>query len=376
MSNGPSLTYAEVAAWLGRSVTYIERLVARNAIPHHRSSANRVWFDREEIRQWIKERSVSDTRIQPVRPLHGGAQSVYPSDTIGGLSTCWCGEPIGHDWPGKKSGAPHPHTQERKQVVVVQRSEENPPRIEKRDLRGYHGTLKDFITNAVNTDGLRYRIGTNEVLLYPPDDSRPISVYARNNDSQIKSLRQWYNAHVEPFNEPVEQASVRELAETLNDPVEHPVEVNQSTGSPEAKVQAEAQDGDGWRPYVTDAGDPVPNFETNGTLYRCRECLGTEFEYVSDRRNGIGGHNRMRHTDTTSLFSEEGIAKNVDSRRFNRLSRQVQKAVEDLAAATGMSLGDGEEVERLRAEVAEQRKRAEDAEAKLALMREAFEGLS
>jgi hypothetical protein len=21
---------------------------------------------------------------------------------------CWCGEPFGHDWPGKGDGAPHP----------------------------------------------------------------------------------------------------------------------------------------------------------------------------------------------------------------------------------------------------------------------------
>lgn len=21
---------------------------------------------------------------------------------------CWCGEPFGHDWPGKADGAPHP----------------------------------------------------------------------------------------------------------------------------------------------------------------------------------------------------------------------------------------------------------------------------
>lgn len=24
---------------------------------------------------------------------------------------CWCGEPFGHDWPGKADGAPHPREQ-------------------------------------------------------------------------------------------------------------------------------------------------------------------------------------------------------------------------------------------------------------------------
>ena len=27
---------------------------------------------------------------------------------IGHGTTCWCGEPMGHDWPGRDEGAPHP----------------------------------------------------------------------------------------------------------------------------------------------------------------------------------------------------------------------------------------------------------------------------
>lgn len=26
----------------------------------------------------------------------------------GSFYFCWCGEPIGHSWPGKAHGAPHP----------------------------------------------------------------------------------------------------------------------------------------------------------------------------------------------------------------------------------------------------------------------------
>ena len=37
----------------------------------------------------------------------GGAAHVGPGETIAG-DGCWCGEPNGHDWPGKDEGAPHP----------------------------------------------------------------------------------------------------------------------------------------------------------------------------------------------------------------------------------------------------------------------------
>ncbi|MFJ2178915.1 hypothetical protein ACIOHE_39230 [Streptomyces sp. NPDC087851] len=30
------------------------------------------------------------------------------SATLGTRGACWCGEPYGHDWPGRADGAPHP----------------------------------------------------------------------------------------------------------------------------------------------------------------------------------------------------------------------------------------------------------------------------
>jgi hypothetical protein len=37
----------------------------------------------------------------------GGVVHVPWSSMIGGRG-CWCGQPYGHDWPGKDDGAPHP----------------------------------------------------------------------------------------------------------------------------------------------------------------------------------------------------------------------------------------------------------------------------
>jgi hypothetical protein len=34
----------------------------------------------------------------------------HPATRLGAISGrgCWCGDPNGHDWPGKDEGAPHP----------------------------------------------------------------------------------------------------------------------------------------------------------------------------------------------------------------------------------------------------------------------------
>lgn len=35
---------------------------------------------------------------------------VGPHEGLGAVDLCWCGEPSGHDWPGKAEGLPHPRT--------------------------------------------------------------------------------------------------------------------------------------------------------------------------------------------------------------------------------------------------------------------------
>lgn len=54
-----------------------------------------------------------DTPWNPHRayPRRGGtcAPGTGPDDhPIGQYRTCWCGQPMGHDWPGKADKAPHP----------------------------------------------------------------------------------------------------------------------------------------------------------------------------------------------------------------------------------------------------------------------------
>jgi excisionase family DNA binding protein len=370
----PMLTYAQTAALVGRSVSTVEKWVRNQNIPFHRIGRN-IRFDPVELRQWLEENEItSDNRIRPARPLkkRPGAQYVFPSDTLGDEEHCWCGDTLGHDWTGKDKGAPHPHDHEGIQQVVIVEPTPGPRRnrIEKTDLRGYHAALKSFIIRCVNIDGLGWRGQQNSVLLYPPDDTQPITVYCRNNDSQIRSLKQWYAAHVEPqgtVDDPAvtDQEAIARLAETVNDPVEHPV----------SKADHDAPSGE-WLPYLNSDGELSEFYETNGVLVRCRLCVGrpTAYETPVTEVRGLGGHIRMNHRDTASLRDEEARAKAVDSRRYNRLHEKVKVAVELLAETIGYET-DHPKVTELERENARLRTALADAETRIQLMREAFKGL-
>lgn len=44
------------------------------------------------------------------RPWREGRKGYAPPEYLRVIDCggCWCGEPSGHDWPGKAEGAPHP----------------------------------------------------------------------------------------------------------------------------------------------------------------------------------------------------------------------------------------------------------------------------
>lgn len=116
----------------------------------------------------------------------GGAAYVKPEDTIGDAALCWCGLPFDHDWPGRASGRKHPKESEMPTSTDIRRA----------DLRAYNADLQEVILEAVNTYGCKWRNANNSVLIYPPDGSRPISIYARNSERQVKSARAWFVSHV------------------------------------------------------------------------------------------------------------------------------------------------------------------------------------
>ena len=371
MSSGaapPTLTYAQVASMVGKSVSTIEKWVKYGEIPYHRTGRN-VRFDRAEITRWLEENELTgDNRIQPVHPgRRGGAQYVYPSQTLGDEFHCWCGDLVDHDWEGKSKGAPHPHDHEGIQQVVVveQRTERQVPewrRIERGALRGYHAALKAFLIKCINTDGLPWKPEQNSITVYPPDRTPAITVNCRNNDAQMRSLNVWYEAHVKPYIEEVDENTVVALAEKVNDPVEHPV-----------------RPAEPWTPYTHTDGEVSEWFETDGTTIRCRVCVGTDVAYETtiDEVRGLGGHVRMVHRETENMRTPEALAKATDSKRYNRLHAQVKVAVELLAETIGFTGGpeQQQEITRLQHALEKETQRANDLEARLRLMNEAFRGL-
>ena len=374
MSNGtapPTLTYAQVASIIGKSVSTVERWVQTHNIPFHRVGRN-IRFDRTEIARWLEENELlGDNRIQPVTPgRRGGAQYVYPSQTLGDEYHCWCGEEVNHDWEGKDRGAPHPHDHEGIQQVVVveQRAERQIPewqRIDRGALRGYHAALKAFLLKCVNDNGLPWRAQQNSIQLFPPDETQPATVYCRNNDQQMRQLTTWYSAHVQPYVERVDNAAVARLAETVNDPVEHPA----SPPEPEHE----------WHPYMHTDGEVSEFFETDGTTIRCSLCVGksTAYETPESEVRGLGGHVRMVHRDSDNMRTPEALAKALDSKRYNRLHAQVKTAVELLAETIGFTgtPDQAREIDRLTHALEKETQRANDLEARLRLMNEAFRGL-
>jgi prophage DNA circulation protein len=130
------------------------------------------------------------------------------------------------------------------------------------------------------------------------------------------------------------------------------------------------------KPYITGDGVESEFFVTDGKMVWCRLCEGTDSAYstpVTETR-GLGGHIRMHHRDTDNLYGPEAREKALDSRRYNRLRDRVQAAVELLAETIDYTHDDARVVE-LEHALEKERKRADDAEARIKLMQEAFRGL-
>jgi hypothetical protein len=314
---------------------------------------------------------------------------VRPEDTKGSITYCWCGLPFDHDWPGKERGRKHPRGEA---MSTAPNTTEN--RIERRQLRAYDDDLADVIVEAVNGYNARYRFQKNGVVLFPPDGTQGITLHARSSSRQVKSARLWFLRHCvgvgedgKPVNPMVADPTVlvedhrkrvdrvreearAEALETLAEMKQGPQE--SSLSEPEQPTEQPADDPDEWRPYVHRDGETVNEvFETNGTIYRCKVCKGTPDAYQTTGPRGIGGHVRAKHRDPDTLHGPEARARAVETKRVKRLTRQVEDAVKILNDALGVT-DESRQIEALRAENEALRQRAEEAEARLALVQEAF----
>jgi hypothetical protein len=273
------------------------------------------------------------------------------------------------------------------------------PHISRNNLRAFHSDLQAVIVLAVNEYGVRYRLNNNNILLYAPDGTDILKINARNTTRDVRKVRTWFARHVVGIDEKgnpinplvkdpmvviddvdkrVDRVALKELAEVLNGP-EHPVEDKPEPEpepeavieEPEPEVSSEEPE---WVQYRTrDAA--YPNWETDGTNYRCVHC-----GWITDSNKSLGGHSRMRHRDTEDIHGPEARAKANETRKAQRLIENIETAVEYLASSIGMSLASDRTAE-LEAEIATLRERCgeieaitrerDDALAKLALIKEA-----
>ena len=318
----------------------------------------------------------------------GGEAHVRQSDVTGSINYCWCGLPFDHDWPGKDRGRKHP----REEATVATTGATSDQRIERRQLRAYNDDLIDVIVEAVNGYKARYRLQKNGIVLFPPDGTQGITLNARASARQVKSARLWFLRHCvgvaengEPTNPLVADATV--LAEDHDRRVDQLNEEQIAAGrksiqemksmasevlSTEPEPESEPVHEEPWVLYVHQDGETSEFFETNGTIIRCKVCDGTPDAYETENARGLGGHVRVKHRDTTDLHSPEARAKANESKRLNRLTTDVRTTIETLSKSIGYAAPvDTRQIEALQAENAALRKRAEDVEAKLALIREA-----
>lgn len=313
-----------------------------------------------------------------------GPKSVSAKDTHGSYDLCWCGEPADHDWPGKDRGRKHPRTTMRKDPAMSAAQTEA-PRIDKKHLKTYHDELVDVIVRAVNDYGVRYRLSNNGCILYPPDGTQPYTIYARNNERQVRAARKWFIDHVVADDGKatlVKDAKVLErdmdmrertrlLAEKLNSP-EHevpPPEEEAAMAAEQATDEKAAEKvgekvgeihvRETWETWKNRLGEENDRFETNGVLVRCRACVeeGREPPYTTpvNKTQGIMGHWMTNHDQShrAKMYGAESQDKKRQTNKDRRVAENLHAAIALMYSALGEKppTGDDKRVKELTEQV-------------------------
>jgi hypothetical protein len=343
------------------------------------------------------------------RRVKGGVANVTEDMTIG-AHACWCQGDIcwrdedGHlTWPGKDKGEPHPRfavrnddTDEDEMTTMTK------PEISNRELRGWDHEIANIVRALVNEHGVRFKITSrNRIMLFPFDRTgEPLTItQARNPGNTVKFLK-GFAAHegidlddkADHFAATCTRRTkgtcncadlnaLRQQVEPTPPPVPVPAQITFTSKEPITPVyeipmeEATMPDTETVWTRHKNREDIPTNYETDGNgTYRCIPCRENDVIWTTTDPTAFGGHTRMSHRDRTGLYSEEARARAQDSKRFNRLVEHAGPHVEALMHLLGMEV-DSAEVERLRSENAALRRRAEDAEAAIALLRETLGAL-
>lgn len=344
---------------------------------------------------------------------HGGAASVRPEDTIGDETHCWCGELVGHSWPGKDKGVKHPRGDK-----VSTAAAEDKPYLNPRDLKSWDRVVVRALCELVNTYGVRYRIDSNNMHVYlyaPGEQSDDVGITklkasrSRSANQQLHYIEVWAEKYVRPVK--VEEAATV-LAEKLNDPtkrrhekapqkaatsepVPEPTEAPKPSESPSPASPAPTPEPGGEEPLTFQGGVCPEGYhqhlnqegeETNWWVsdtepkrYVCKTCGATH------RGNGFA-HQRM-HSMTYEERRDASLGSNA-AKQTEVISTQARRtrarnAIRFLAEEFDIPLATGTEatkvgrleqkVARLEQKVADLTKERDDAQAKFELARELFQ---
>jgi len=220
---------------------------------------------------------------------------------------------------------------------------------------------------------------------------------------------------------------VKQLAEAVNDPIEHPTKPEPEPApeppAPPVTTPAETVKGGvkndlgqfpidynkppshygaprGYTWHIGSDGDIIEGVATNGVRWVCVFCMDTDHKYDALNPRGIGGHRRYFHSEsgaefiekreearskTSRTFSEEDRTRSVAARQARRKrDRDLREAIEVMCRAINYYPTDPNAPEpttdevraglvaELMTERDEWKAKAENAEARLALLREAM----
>ena len=255
-----------------------------------------------------------------------------------------------------------------------------PAKIRRQDLRGYPKPVVDVLMEAINEYGVGYRLLDGRHLrLYCGDrEVIPLKVSAsRAAEYTLPYLTGWLTENWKPWAErdQVSENSLAALASRYPGQGDAPA----AEKTPEAEAPAAESTGDDdWKPYVSGSGNSH-GFLTNGTSYRCIHC-----SHEQPHARGLHLHAVMHDEDR----KQEYIRKSVEAKRAYRdeqRSLEEQQEAHLNAALAALAEHHGyalvplaeagisrEEVERLREQVETLTAQKEEAETRLALVREAF----
>lgn len=307
-------------------------------------------------------------------PPHGGAMGVRPEDVIGSPGTCWCGQPIGHAWPGKDLGVAHPREEQKMSTTTEE------PYLDVRQLRKFDRRVVQMLKELVNTYGVPYRFTGRDgmhLLLYSlggTGKTYKVSCSVQP-ETTLNSLEKWVGKEVTPH---LVSRQAEALAAKLNDPEKRPHRPAPapvaSTPTPEPPAPqdpppappepAPAPTGQppvpfsgegaptGYATWVNKKGETGPWWKRDGVdEWLCKDC-----GFVANEVSAIAGHRRVHNPE---LFQRK------------RAANYLLKAAEEMGITLSSDAPKLErEVERLTAQLEKVTRERDECKARLDLIRE------